>query len=124
MLTKERIRVIDALFEASDQAFDAGDNKLGSLKLWAAAECALSIVAESRDWQCQTIGDHFDILKRLAAERGDADDLDLVSAYSVAGYFRNNADYNFMEDYVLKGARPSVRRFVSELLSLAERPSP
>ena len=120
MVTKDRTPVIQALFAASDRAFDAGDNKLGSLKLWEAAECALSIVAESRGWPCQTVADHFNILERLAAENGENDDVDLLgSTYQAAGYFRNNADYDFMEDYVIRGGRPLVRQFVDGLLDIA-----
>ena len=119
MVTKDRTPAVQYLFEASDQAFEAGDNKLGSLKLWETTECALSIVAEIRGWPCQSIGDHFDILERLVAENDQDYDVDLLgSTYQVAGYFRNNADYNFMEDYLIRGARPLVRQFVDGLLAL------
>ncbi len=122
MVTKERTQAIEALFEASDRAFDAGDNKLGSLKLWEAAECALSIAADERGWRCQTVEDHFYILKQLKSESGQRDDVDLLdSTYQTAGYFRNNADYDFMEDYVIRGGRPLVRQFVDGLLNIARQ---
>lgn len=122
MLTKDRIQVIQALFEASDHAFDAGDNKLGSLKLWEAAEGALSIVADGRGWPCQTVEDHFEILKQLNAESNKSNDVDLLgSTYQTAGYFRNNADYDFMEDYVVRRGRPLVRQFVDGLLDIARQ---
>lgn len=46
-------------------AFAMGDNQQGCAKIWAAAEFALSVVAESRGWPCQTESDHFDLLERL-----------------------------------------------------------
>ena len=122
MVTKVRTQAIEALFEASDRAFDSGDNKLGSLKLWEAAECALSIAADERGWRCQTVEDHFYILKQLKSESGQMDDVDLLgSTYQTAGYFRNNADYDFMEDYVVRGGRPLVRQFVDGLLNIARQ---
>ena len=122
MVTKERTQTIQSLLEASDRAFDAGDNKLGSLKLWEAAECALSVAADERGWRCQTVEDHFYILQQLKAESRERDDIDLLgSAYQTAGYFRNNADYDFMDDYVIRGGRPLVRQFVDELLSIARQ---
>ena len=45
MLTKDRANLIESLFKASDHAFEAGGNRLGSLKLWESAESALSAVA-------------------------------------------------------------------------------
>lgn len=123
MVTKDRTRAIQDSLEASDQAFDAGDNQLGSLKLWEAAECALSIVADGRGQPCQTENDHFDLLELLMAETGRREDIydgyDLISGYLVAGYVQNNADYDFMEGYELEGSRHSVRHFINELLTFA-----
>ena len=123
MLTKDHVQVIEALFKDADLAFADGNNKIGSLKLWEATERALSIVAEGRNLRCQTEGDHFDLLHRLQDETGKYEDPDLVSAYLVAGYHRDNAEYGFMEDYVVRGTRPSVRCLVDELLLLAGQPA-
>ena len=123
MLTKDRVQVIEALFKDADLAFDDGNDKIGSLKLWEATECALSIVAESRNLPCLTEDDCFNLLHRLQAETGKYEDPDIVSAYLVAGYHRDNAEYGFMEDYVVRGTRPSVRCLVDELLSLAGQPA-
>ena len=123
MVTKDRTLVIQDLLEASDRAFDAGDNQLGSLKLWEAAECTLSIVAESRDPPWRSEDDHFDLLELLMAETGRREDIydgyDLISGYLVAGYIQNNSDYDFMEGYELEGSRNSVRQFINELLPFA-----
>ncbi len=120
MLTQDRVQAIEALFEASDKAFDTRDNKYGSLKLWEAAEAALSIVAENRGLPCQNEDDHFDLLELLMAESARTDDdYDLVSGYLVAGFVQNNVGYEFMEDYLLESSRRSVRRFVKELLSFS-----
>ena len=120
MLTKHRVDAIESLFEASHQAFNGSDNKLGSSMLWEAAECALSIMAESRGLSCRTEDDHFDLLESLMAETGRRDDIyDLISGYLVAGYIRNNADCDFMEGYELEGSRRSVHNFVNELLPFA-----
>ncbi|MCE2499530.1 MAG: hypothetical protein J4G13_01540 [Dehalococcoidia bacterium] len=119
MATKDRTQIVQVLLEASDRAFDAGDHTLGSLKLWEATECALSIVSESWGWPCRTEDDHFDLLHRLQADTGKFEDPDIVSGYLVAAYYRQNAGYNFMEDYVLKGGIEVVHRLVNELLSFA-----
>ena len=127
MLTTDRAELIENLFVASDRAFDDGNNKLGSLKLWEAAECALSAVAESRGMPSATEDDHFDLLEFLMAEIGRRVDVydgyDLISGYLVAGFVQNNIEYDFMEDYLLESSRRSVRRFVKELLPFALKPS-
>ena len=124
MLTTEHTKLIDGLFGESDRAFGAGNNKLGSLKLWKATECALSAVAECRDMPSATEDDHFELLELLMAETGRRLDIydgyDLISGYLVAGYIRDNAEYNFMESYELEGTRRSVRLFINELLPFAE----
>ena len=123
MMTKDHPLAIQAFLQASDRAFDAGDNTIGSLKLWEAAECALSMAAAKLGRPCQTEDDHFDLLELLMAESGTREDrndgYDLVSGYLVAGYFQNNADYDFMEGYELEGSRHSARRFIDELVSFA-----
>ena len=125
MVTKDRTNAIAALLKASDRAFEAGDNKLGSLRLWEAAECALSIVGESRGLPYSTEDDHFDLLELLMAETGRRDDIydgyDLISGYMTAGFIQNNAEYDFMEDYLLESSRRSVRRFIKELLPFARK---
>ena len=124
MLTTEHTELIDGLFGESDRAFGAGDNKLGSLKLWKATERALSAVAECRDMPSATEDDHFDLLELLMAETGRRVDIydgyDLISGYLVAGDIRDNAEYDFMESYELEGTRRSVRLFINELLPFAE----
>ena len=126
MATRGRTHAISALLEASNRAFEAGDNKLGSLKLWEAAQCALSIVGESRGLPYSTEDDHFDLLELLMAETGRRDDIydgyDLISGYLTAGFIQNNVEYDFMEDYLLESSRRSVRRFVKELLPFARNP--
>lgn len=127
MLTQDRTDLIESLFVASDRAFDAGENRLGSLKLWEAAECALSAVAESRNLPSATEDDHFDLLELLMSQAGRRVDIydgyDLISGYLVAGFVQNNVEYDFMEDYLLESSRRSVRRFVKELLPFAMKPS-
>ena len=120
MLTKDRTELIESLFTASDRAFDAGNNKLSSLKLWEAAECALSAVAESRDLPSATEDNHFDLLELLMAEIGRRVDIydgyDLVSGYLTAGFVQDNAEFDFIEGYELESSRRLVRRFISGLL--------
>lgn len=124
MLTKDHVEIINALLKDAELAFADGDNKLGSLKLWEATECALSIVAESRHRSCQTESDHFDMLHQLQDETGKYEDPDIVSAYLVAGYYRDNAKYDFMESYVVKGGGIAVvQDLINELLSLAAQPA-
>ena len=128
MQTQDRVKTIEAFYRESDRAFEAGDNKLGSLRLWEAAVVALSIVAENRGLPCQTEDDHFDLLELLMSETGRRVDIydgyDLISGYLTAGFVQNNVEYDFMEDYLLESSRRSVRRFVKELLPFAGKSSP
>ena len=101
-------------------AFAMGDNQHGCAKVWAAAEFALSVVAESRGWPCQTEDDHFDLLERLQAKTGKYEDPDILAGYSLACTYRDGAEYGFLEDYVIKRGLPYVRIFITELLSLAK----
>ena len=75
-----------------------------------------------------TEDDHFDLLELLMSEAGRSHDYydgyDLISGYLVAEFVQENIDYDFMEDYLLKSSRRSVRRFVKELLPFAGNPSP
>ena len=104
-------------------AFAVGDNLDGCGKVWAATEFALSLVAGSRGWPCQTEDDHFDLLEHLQAKTGKYEDPDIVAGYSLACSYRDGAEYGFLEDYVIKGGLPYIRRFITELLSLAEVPA-
>ena len=101
-------------------AFAAGDNLAGCRKVWNAAEFALSLVAESRGWPCQTQADHYDLLEHLQAEIGDREEIDLVAGYSLACSYRDGAEYGFLEDYVIKHGLPWVPRFIKELLARAQ----
>lgn len=99
-------------------AFAVGDNVGGCGKVWAAAEFALSLVAESRGRPCQTEDDHFDLLEHLQAKTGKYEDPDIVAGYLLACSYRDGAEFGFLEDYVIKGGLPYVRLFLTELLSL------
>ena len=101
-------------------AFAVGDSLGGCGKVWAAAEFTLSLVAKSRGWPCETEDDHFDLLERLQAETGKYEDPDIVAGYLLACSYRDGAEYGFLEDYVIKGGLSSVRRFITELLSLTQ----
>ena len=101
-------------------AFAVKDNLAGCRKVWAAAEFALSLVAESRGWPCQTEDDHFDLLKHLQAKTEKYEDPDIVAGYSLACTYRDGAEFGFLEDYVIKHGLPYVRIFITELLSLAQ----
>ena len=101
-------------------AFAVGDNVDGCGKIWAAAEFALSLVAESHGWPCQTQSDHFDLLEHLQAKIGNKEEIDIVAGYLVACSYRDGAEFGFLEDYVIKYGLPNVRRFITELLPLAQ----
>ena len=110
------------LFAEAEQAFAAGDDRLGSQRLWDAAEVALRTLAARRGWPCETEGDHFNIIERLQAETGECEDPDIMSGYLNARGYWDNARLGFMEDYFLKGGVPIVHEFVNEILALAEEP--
>ena len=104
-------------------AFAVKDNLAGCRKVWDATEFALSLVAESRGWPCQTQSDHYDLMERLQAKIGNKEEHDISAGYSLACTYRDGAEFGFLEDYVIRHGLPYVRLFLTELLSLAQEPA-
>ena len=111
---KSRILLMDAYVEFLD-----GDDDLKACeKLWQAAAHAITAVAQQRGWECGDDPESLnDIICRLGEEQGEPN---LISAFSAIKMFRDNVEYDFMEDFQYKSARPRARLFVEHILSLSE----
>ena len=122
MTTKEHVKTAQKartlLFEAYVEFLD-GDAPLKACeKLWQSAAHAIAAVAQQRGWDYKDDPESLnDIICRLGEEQ---DEPYLISAFSAAKMFRDNVEYDFMEDFQYKSARPRARRFVEHILSFSE----
>lgn len=125
MTTKEYAKTAqksrDLLFEAYVEFADGEDHLKACEKLWQSAAHAIAAVAQQRGWECSDDAESLnDIIIRLAEEQ---DDPYLVSAFSASKMFRDNVDYDFMEDFQVKSGRPRARKFIEKVLSMQELPT-
>ena len=108
----------DLLFEAYVEFADGEDHLKACEKLWQSAAHAIAAVAQQRGWEC---GDDFESLSaaidRLSEE---IEDPYLMSSYSSVEMFRDNIEYDFMEDFQIKSGRPRARKFIEKILSMQE----
>lgn len=106
------------LFDAYVEFLDGDDHLKACEMLWQAAAHAITAVAQQRGWDYRDDSETLnDIICRLGEEQ---DEPYLISAFSAVKMFRDNVDYDFMEDFQYKSARPRTRRFVEHILSLSE----
>ena len=117
MHINEHIQTALDFLAKSDRYFADGDRLQGSEKLWAAAAHAITAVARQRGWPYAGPDDLNRSVKRLA------DDLDeplLSSWFASVKMFRDNVEFDYMEEFQLKSARPRARHFIDRMLSLLE----
>ena len=122
MATKEYVKTAQKsrglLFEAYVEFLDGDDHLKACEKLWQSAAHAIAAVAQQRGWEYaddpKSLNDTID---RLAIEQNEPN---LISAFSAIKIFRDNLDYDFMEDYQIKLARPRARKFIERILSMQE----
>ena len=121
MLAKEHIETAQKaralLLEAYVEFLDGDDHLKASEKLWQAAAHAITAVAQQRGWECDGSESLSAAIDRLAEE---LDEPLLSASFSAIKMFRDNIEYDFMEDFQLKSARPRARRFIERVLSLHE----
>ena len=43
-----------------------------------------------------------------------------MSSYSAVEMFRDNLEYDFMEDFQIKSGRPRARKFIENILAMQE----
>ena len=111
----------DLLFEAYVEFADGEDHLKACEKLWQSAAHAIAAVAQQRGWDFEIDPESLNnIIIRLAEEQ---DDQYLISAFSATKMFRDNVDYDFMEDFQLNSARPRARRFIETILSMQKSPA-
>lgn len=117
MNVKERAKAARKSLTDADHQFDEGNDLKGSQKMWDAAEHAVSAVAQARGWKHATKKDLNAAIWTLYEESGD---IGIMGGFSVAGKFRDNAEYDFMEDFQFDDDRRLVRNFVARTLALVE----
>ena len=125
MTTKEYAKTAqkarDLLFEAYVEFADGDDHLKACERLWQSAAQAIAAVAQQRGWEC---GDDWEslyaVIDRLAEESNDPY---LISSFSASQMFRDNVEYDFMEDFQVKNARPHARKFIEKILSMQESPA-
>ena len=106
------------LFEAYVEFADGNDNLKACEKIWQAATHAIRAVAQQRGWECGEEWESlYSVLDRLAEEK---DEPYLLSSFSALQIFRDNVEYDFMEDFQVKSARPRARKFIEQILSMQE----
>ena len=118
MRMEEHIQTALDFLAKSDRYFaHGGDHLKACQKLWQAAAHAITAVAQQRGWPHAGPDDLNRAVKRLA------DDLDeplLSSCFASVKMFRDNVEFDFMEEFQLKSARPRARHFINRMLSLLE----
>ena len=116
--TAEKARAL--LFEAYVEFAD-GDHLRACEKLWQSAAHAIAAAAQQRGWEC---GDDWEslysVLDRLSEESNDPY---LISSFSALQMFRDNVEYDFMEDFQVKSARPRARKFIEHILAMQGLPT-
>ena len=122
MKTKEYVKTAQKartlLCEAYVEFLDGDDHLKACEKLWQSAAHAIAAVAQRRGWDYRDDPETLnDIICRLGEEQ---DEPYLISSFSAIKMFRDNVEYDFMEDFQYKSARPRARLFVERLLSLSE----
>ncbi len=108
------------LLEAYVEFADGDDHLKACDKLWNAAAHAITAVAQQRGWEHGNLASLHTAVNRLADE---LEEPLLSSCFSSVKIFRDNVEFDFMEDFQLKSSRPRARYFIERMLSLLE-PSP
>ena len=111
---KSRVLLMDAYVEFLD-----GDDHLKACeKLWQSAAHAITALAQQRGWECADSWESlYAVLDRLSEETNEPS---LISSFSGLQMFRDNVEYDFMEDFQIKSARPRARRFIEKILAMPE----
>jgi len=117
MNVREHIETARYFLAESKREFAAGDDLKGSRKMWDAAECAVSAVALARGWEHSR---HEDLFAAAIMLPSEFDDSAFVGGFAVAEKFRENAEYDFMEDFQYDDDRKIVQDFVARTLALME----
>ena len=121
MPTKEYVKTArkarQFLLDAYAGFADGDDCRPACEKLWQAAAHAIAAVAQQRGWPCGSAEARYAAVSRLAEE---LDEPLLSSCYSAVKMFRDNAEFEFMEDFQLQSSRPRARYFIERMLSLLE----
>lgn len=114
--TAQKARAL--LLEAYVEFADGDDHLKACERLWQSAAHAVAAVAQQRGWRYSDDPESLNnIIIRLSVEQ---DEPNLVSAFSAIKIFRDNVEYDFMEDFQYKSARPRARKFIERILSMQE----
>lgn len=114
--TAQKARTL--LMESYVEFLDGDDHLKACEKLWQSAAHAVEAVAQQRGWKYNDDPESLNnIIIRLAVEQ---DEPKLVSSFSAIKSFRDNVDYDFMEEFQIRSARPRARGFIERILSMQE----
>ena len=116
MPTQQFIPPVQKHLDAADRHFAAGETLPGSAELWQASLCALQTVAAAHGWECQTEKDWNAIVNRLAVKLDDP--YRLQAGLGAPLIFKDNAEYDFLEDADIAVYRKGVPGFIRHLLVL------
>ncbi len=118
MLTHEQTKTAYDLLAQADVAFDAGDEILGSRKLWEAFADAMNAIARKRGLPpCRDDDDIRRVLKQIANE--EIDYLSLAVRFHAALRFRRAAAKDGPEDYEVEFIAPEIPGIIDDLFALA-----
>ena len=113
MQTQDHAQAALDLLNAADLDFIALDDRKGSEKLCAAAERALTAVAQKRGWAGDDLSS---VAARLAEEHGDPR---IQSGFSFIDLFRLNVKYGIFDEFALDINLPGARYMVRRAVALA-----
>ena len=113
--TAQKARAL--LLESQADFADGGDHLKACQKLWQAAAQAITAVAQHRGWYHAGPDDLNRAVQRLAE---DLDEPLLSSCFASVKMFRDNVEFDFMEEFQLNSARPRARYFIDRMLYLLE----
>ena len=113
--TAQKARAL--LLEAYVEFLDGDDHLKACEKLWQSAAHAVKAVAQQRGWEHDDLESLSAAVDRLSEEMEDPL---LSSSFSAVEMFRDNIEYDFMEDFQVKSGRPRARHFIERVLSLPE----
>ena len=114
---KEHVRAAHDSLAKSDAYFAQGDVLQGSRKLWDAVAHAMSAIAQQRNWNYENRDAIRQVGVRLSDEAGDDG---IILGLSMSESFYANSIYDYMEADDFDAYRPLAKKFVMEMLALAD----
>ena len=116
VLEPGQIQAARSLVTEADRAFDDGDIRLGSQKLWDAASSLVTIIAKQRGWPHETPDDLGEAAEGLSEEYDY--EPDLSAEFGAARECLENVGRPFMKQRDIDYVRETVPAFIDDLEKL------